>query len=64
MVHLNELKQQYCIAAKESAQWAMMYFMEDHSDEIRGILARLEANGRSVTFPGILLPSYDEEESS
>jgi hypothetical protein len=59
MVRLNTLKKQDCIASTQAAKWAMMYFMEDYTDEIRNILIRLATKGCYPTFPGISLHDDD-----
>jgi hypothetical protein len=55
VIRLNQLKKMHEHAMNQDAQWELMYFIEDYTDEIREILARLKANGCHRTFPGIFL---------
>ena len=55
VIRLNQLKKMHKHAMNQDAQWELMYFIEDYTDEIREILARLTANGCHRTFPGIFL---------
>ena len=61
VVRLNYLKKQYKLATNQDAQWAMMYFIEDYTDEIIGLLSRLRAKGRIYTFPDVRLPDIDPD---
>ena len=58
VLKLAALKKEYKIATRQDAQWAMMYFMEDHTEEIRELLARLNTKYKHTilspfTFPDI-----------
>ena len=58
LLKLAALKKEYKIATQQDAQWAMMYFMEDHTEEIRELLVRLNTKYKHTilspfTFPDI-----------
>jgi hypothetical protein len=61
MIRLADLKRQYKVACNQDAQWAMMHFIEDYTDEIRQILIRLHDRGfTDVTFPGITMEDVED----
>lgn len=66
VLRLDALKKEYKIACSHDAQWAMMYFLEDHTHEIREILVRLNTKYKDsilypFTFPGISEVQEEEE---